>query len=87
VARTTTTGMMGIRNDDGENFNHRADGDNFNRRNFRNQNEFSGGRGQGPPAGNVYNQNGNGFHQPRPVQNGNSRPARANGPMQSPGAK
>ncbi|TVU46559.1 hypothetical protein EJB05_06100, partial [Eragrostis curvula] len=75
------------RNDGGENYSRRNDGENFNRRNnFRNQNEFSGGRGHGPPPGNGYNQNGNGFHPPRPVQNGNGRSARVNGPKQPPGA-
>ncbi|XP_062211549.1 nuclear transport factor 2-like isoform X2 [Phragmites australis] len=61
------------RRNDGANFNRRNDGANFNRRNdFRNRNEFSG-RGQGPPPGNGYHHNGNGFHPPRPFQNGNGK--------------
>ncbi|TVU01879.1 hypothetical protein EJB05_18743 [Eragrostis curvula] len=71
------------RRNDGENFNRRNDDENFNRRNFRNRNEFSG-RGRGPPPGNGYHQNGNGFHPSRPFQKGNARFTRVNGPKQSP---
>ncbi|KAL6616727.1 hypothetical protein ACP70R_038997 [Stipagrostis hirtigluma subsp. patula] len=70
------------RND--ENFNRSNDGENFNRRNdFRNRSEFSG-RGRGPPPGNGYHHNGNGFHPSRHFQNGNGRFARVNGPKQAP---
>ncbi|KAF0922446.1 hypothetical protein E2562_036562 [Oryza meyeriana var. granulata] len=63
------------------NGNYRG-GDNFNRRNdIRNRNEFFG-RGRGPPPGNVYQQNG--FHPPRPFQNGNGRFTRVNAPRQTP---
>jgi hypothetical protein len=67
---------------DGDSFNRRNDGENFNR---RNRNEFSGGRGRGPPQGNGYHHhNGNGYHQPRPFPNENGRFARGNGQKQTP---
>ncbi|KAK3150162.1 hypothetical protein QOZ80_3AG0229590 [Eleusine coracana subsp. coracana] len=75
------------RNDGRGDYNRRNDGgENFKRRNFKNQNEFSGGRGQGPPPGNGYHQNGKEFQPPRPFQNGNGRSARVSGPKQAPGA-
>ncbi|XP_014752407.1 putative G3BP-like protein isoform X2 [Brachypodium distachyon] len=72
-----------FRRKDGDNFNRRDDSDNFNRPNeFRNRNEFTG-RGRGPLHGNGYHHNGNGFHQPRPLQNENGRYTRVNVPKQT----
>ncbi|KAL6878167.1 hypothetical protein ACP4OV_012337 [Aristida adscensionis] len=60
----------------------RNDDENFNRQNdFRNHNEFSG-RGRGPPSGDSYQHNNNCFHPSQPIQNGNGRLPRGNGPNQ-----
>ncbi|KAK3146946.1 hypothetical protein QOZ80_3BG0275560 [Eleusine coracana subsp. coracana] len=85
--RNDGRGDYNRRNDGGGDYNRRNDGgENFKQRNFKNQNEFSGGRGQGLPPGNEYHQNGKEFQPPRPFQNGNGRSARVNGPKQAPGA-